>query len=252
MESHIQENLRIAASRARDVVRIGPFLATFSRQSTNSFLNYAIPDPGIIPAPPEVAALIATYRHRNRVPRLEYLTHLAPAVEPVLLAAGFVVEQRLQVMVCLPDALREVPVPPGIELIVPTSDDALLALATVQSEAYGDPAPDYWDVAARRDHLASGGSAILARDAATAEPAGAGVRDAPLDNVAELAGVGVRPAFRRRGIAGAVTARLTHDAFAAGVAAVFLMAAHAEEQRIYSRVGFSAVSEVLHISLADS
>lgn len=45
-------------------------------------------------------ALIAAYEKRDRKPRLEYIAQLAPAVEEVLLSAGFTVEGRLPLMTC--------------------------------------------------------------------------------------------------------------------------------------------------------
>ena len=249
MDTAIQAYLRVAASRAREVERIGPFLATFSRSSQNPFLNYAIPDDGAAPSPDDVAALIDAYRRHDRVPRLEYLPGLAPSVEAALLAGGFSVEGRLPLMVCPPDQLRDLPSPAGIELIAPRSDAELLALLTAQNEAYGEGPPGPAELEDQRASLAAGGLAALARDAATGEPAGGGVCTVPANHTTELAGVGVRETFRRRGIAGALTSRLARDAFAAGVTTVFLMAAHEAEARLYARVGFSQTSEVLHISL---
>ncbi len=249
MDAHIGSYMRAAANRVRDTERLGPFLATFSRHSANPYLNYAVPDDGADPSPADVAALVDAYHRRGRTPRLEYLPALAPAVEAALVAAGFTVEDRLPLMVCVPGAEREVPVPPGIELIAPASDADILAMAIVQNEAYGDPAPGRADVDDRRATLAAGGVAILARDRATSEPAAAGVCDVPMRGVTELAGVAVRDRFRRRGIAAAITARLTRDAFAAGVTTVFLMPAHDEGERIYRRAGFATTSEILHISL---
>ncbi|MEG3975323.1 hypothetical protein QT970_11950 [Microcoleus sp. herbarium8] len=48
---------------------------------------------------------------------------------------------------------------------------------------------------------------------------------------------------------GALTARLLREAFDAGVAVAFLMAGHEEEFRVYTRAGFCAIGEILHISL---
>lgn len=250
MDSQIQSYLRAAASRTRDTERIGPFWATFSRSSENPFLNYAIPDAGATPSPADVAALVDAYRRRGLQPRLEYLPGLAPAVEAALVAAGFSVEGRLPLMVCPPGSERDLPVPDGIELIAPASDEELLGMIAAQNEAYGDPAPNPGDLERRKSHLAAGGIAVLAREVATGEAAGAGICDVPLNHTSELASVGVRAHFRRRGIAGALTAWLARQAFAAGVTTLFLMAARDEEARIYARVGFSRTSEILHISLA--
>ncbi|MEH1997156.1 GNAT family N-acetyltransferase [Nostoc sp.] len=71
----------------------------------------------------------------------------------------------------------------------------------------------------------------------------------PLNQTTEIAGIGVIPSFRRRGVAGALTTRLVQEAFNTGVTVAFLMAAHEAEERIYKRAGFSTIGEILHISL---
>ncbi len=249
-DADIQAYIRGGVERGRDTERVGPFLATFSRHSDNPYLNYAIPEDGATPSPADVAALIASYHRRGRTPRLEYLPRLAPAVEAALVAAGFTAEGRLPLMLCTPDSARALPVPSDIELIAPTSDEDIRAMVVAQNEAYGAGAPGPQEVEARRANLATGGLAVLARDKATGAPAGGGICDVPLHGTTELAGVGVRPAFRRRGIAGALTTRLVRDAFARGVTTVFLTPAHEAEERIYARAGFSRTSEQLHIALS--
>jgi GNAT superfamily N-acetyltransferase len=248
IDNAIQAYLRAVTARVRDTEHIGPFLATFSRSSTNPFLNYAIPDENAAPTPGDVAALVSAYRSRGLTPRLEYIPGIAPLVEDALLAQGFSVEGRLPLMICPPGAVRDLPVPPCIEIVAPVSNDDLRAMLSAQNEAYGEGAPSEQDVAQQRAFLADGGIALLARDDAAGEPAGGGICSVPIDGVTELAGVGVREPFRRRGIAGALTARLAQEAFARGITTVFLMAAHEAEARIYARVGFSRIGEVLHIS----
>ena len=152
-------------------------------------------------------------------------------------------------MICAPGSEQFLPIPPDIELIVPVSDAQMLATVTAQNEAYGDSAPSPEDVNSLRNSLAAGGIAVLARVVATGEPAGAGVCTVPGNQTTEIAGIGVRVPFRRRGIAGALTTRLVQEAFNAGVTVAFLMAAHEEEARIYTRAGFSITGEILHISL---
>jgi len=46
----IQASIRADACRGRDVERIGTFVATFTRDDRNPFLNYAIPEEGAKPA----------------------------------------------------------------------------------------------------------------------------------------------------------------------------------------------------------
>ncbi len=247
MESGIQSYLRIAASHQRDTERIGPFIATFSRSNDNPFLNYAIPDDNATPSPADVAALIVAYEKRSRKPRLEYVPQIAPAVEEALINGGFSIEGHLPLMTCVPGA-EQIPVPSGIELVLPVSDADLLATVAVQNEAYGAPPPDYSAIAGLRNSLEAGGIAVLARITATGEPVGAGVCTVPSHQTTEIAGIGVRSAFRRRGIAGALTSRLVQVAFSKGISLPFLMAAHEAEQRIYARAGFAVVGEILHIS----
>lgn len=248
MDSRIQSYLRVAASHQRDTERIGSFLATFTPDNDNPFLNYAIPDDNATPSPADAIALIAAYKNRLRKPRLEYVARLAPAVKGVLIDAGFCVEGHLPLMTCTPQSRQILPVPPGIELILPVSDADLLATITVQNEAYGDPPPELVSIARLRNSLAAGGIAVLARIVATGEPVGAGVCSVPSNQTTEIAGIGVRAAFRRRGVAGALTTRLVQEAFAAGVCVPFLMAAHQAEERIYARAGFYVIGEILHIS----
>jgi len=94
----------------------------------------------------------------------------------------------------------------------------------------------------------SGGLVVLARDAKTGAPAGGGLCVAPHDGITELTSIGVREAFRRRGIAAALAGWLAQAALDRGLI-VFLMAAGPDEARIYARAGFVEQGEVLHISL---
>lgn len=248
MDHHIQAYLLGAAGRARSTERVGPFTATFAHGSDNPFLNYAVPDQGATPSPTDVAALVSAYRRRNLTPRLEYLPGIAPHVEAALVAGGFTCEGRYPIMVYDSATGNDIPAPPGIQLAVPVSDDDLLAVLTVQNEAYGDPPPSMAQATARRGLLAKGGLLILARDGATGEPAGAGLCDVPANSTTELAAIAVSASFRRRGIAGAMISRLARDASARGIETVFLMATHPTEEHIAERAGFKATSEILHIS----
>ena len=193
-------------------------------------------------------ALVAAYRARERKPRLEYIPSVAPAVEEVLLAAGFEIEGRLPLMTC---ASPQFEAPAGIELVAPSTEDEFRGVAEVQWEAYEerDPLSLESAVAGLRRTADTGGVVVLARDAGTGEPAGAGLCVAPYDGVTELAAIGVRERFRRRGIAAAVAGWLADAALDKGMTLVFLMAAGPDEARIYARAGFLEQGEVLHISV---
>ena len=66
VERRIQDALRHHAPRGRDTEQIGPFLATFTRDTANPYLNYAIPDEGGTATPDDVQALVDAYRARER------------------------------------------------------------------------------------------------------------------------------------------------------------------------------------------
>lgn len=249
MLSPIQAYIRTAASRDRLTQRIGCFLATVDTNNSLSYFNYAIPDDYSLPTAAEVEALAAFYRQHARVPRLEYLTALVPELETVLLAQGFVVERKIPLMVFDPDLLRTITLPAGIEFFEPTSDEDLIGMSGAQKEAFGDESPpDASVVEPMRRFLALSGIAVVARDETSGQVVGTGVCDVPFDHTTELAGVGVRRAYRKRGIAAALSAWLVESALAAGTTHIFLTAADDAVARIYARAGFRTISETVHIS----
>jgi ribosomal protein S18 acetylase RimI-like enzyme len=194
--------------------------------------------------------LVAAYRAHDRTPRLEYIASLAPAVEPMLLAAGFEAEGRLPLMTYRGGTdVVGAATPNGIEILDASTDDELRDVAGVQWEAYGETgAPPERVVTGLRRTLDAGGAVVLALDAQTGEPAGGGLCTGPHEEATELTSIGVREAYRRRGIAEAMTRRLAREMLARGNDGVFLMAAGDSEARIYERAGFAAVTQILHIS----
>jgi ribosomal protein S18 acetylase RimI-like enzyme len=242
----IQASILADAGGSREVEQVGPFVATFNRKDGNPYLNYAVPLEEARPSQTEVQALTAAYRERQRRPRLEYIPSLAPEVEQALREQGFEQEGRLPLMNA--ESLRRSEVP-GIELLGPGTDAEFAAVASVQWEAYEEqpPVPQrVIDGLKRTRDL--GGVVCLAREEATGEPAGAGLCVPPDHSCAELTSVGVRAAFRRRGIAEAMAAWIGLQAQRRGIEQVFLMARGEPEARIYERAGFRRRGEVLHIS----
>jgi ribosomal protein S18 acetylase RimI-like enzyme len=250
LERRIQAAMLAGAARWRDVECVGPFTATFARGSPHPFLNYAVPQEAGEPSGNDIEALEEAFRCRGLVPRLEYLPSLAPAVESALLAAGFAVDARLPLMML--DEPVTAPTPVGIRLIEAVSDEDVHAAATAQHEAYDEPEPpnEGWIDGVRRS-IAAGGLLALARDANTGEAAGGGQCTPPLDGATELTSIGVRPAFRRRGIAASMTAWLAERMRDRGADLVYLTAAGDAEARIYARVGFELVGEALYLSQPD-
>jgi GNAT superfamily N-acetyltransferase len=229
--TQIQSYIRTAASRDRLTARIGPFLATVNPNEPLIYFNYAIPDDGAQPTPAEVAALVEFYRQNERTPRLEYMPALAPELEQVLHAQGFVVERSVPFMIYDAALPRTMTLKPGIDLLRPMSDEDFMGMAGAQTEAFGgdESPPDASAVEPGRQFLAAGGISVVARDAVSGE-------------------IVVRAAYRRRGIAAAMTAWLVDAALAAGTTTIFLTAAGEDEARVYGRAGFRTISETVHIS----
>jgi ribosomal protein S18 acetylase RimI-like enzyme len=94
-----------------------------------------------------------------------------------------------------------------------------------------------------RDRLRSGQS-VLAAAFGPDGPLAAGSYQA-VDGVAEITGVGVLPATRRKGLGAAVTAALAADALAHGSDIVFLSATDDTVARVYSRLGFRTVGTAM-------
>jgi GNAT superfamily N-acetyltransferase len=252
VDAPIQSYLRASVTAgSRDVERIGPFLATFDRASDNPYLSYAIPDDGAAPSAEEVAALRQAFVRRGRVPRLEYLPAIAPAVEAALLAGGFAIEGRLPLMICTAGSEVELAAPPGVDIALATADEDLAAGGAVAHIAFGgegEPGPD--DVARTRRLLAGGGVAVLARDTTSGEAVGWGLCAVPRDATTEVVGIAVRESHRRRGIAGAITSRVVREAFARGVETAFLTPGDSGAERVYARAGFEPRTEMLHVRAA--
>jgi ribosomal protein S18 acetylase RimI-like enzyme len=237
--------LRTSAERRANSQRVGPFVATFNDSDDNVFFNYAIPDDGAEPSPGEIAALTALFEARNRKPRLEYMTDAAPELEAALIGEGFSVEARLPTMLCTPGMGVHGAAAAGFDIFNATGHEDLAGAERAQAEAYGGVSHGPEGL---KHAIAQGGIIVAARDLASGVIAGAGMATPPIDGISEIAGIGVRENFRRRGAAGAITALVTRIAFENGVTLAWLTPESTDAERIYARAGFAVAGEALHIS----
>jgi GNAT superfamily N-acetyltransferase len=246
----IAARMRAAASR-RSGGRAGPFTIGLDADSDDPMRNYAVPDHDARPGAGDIDALIAFFRRGHRIPRLEYVEEDAPRTWPALAAAGFAVERRTPVMIATPATPLTPRSSAGITIRQAAGDADLTAAATVQHNAYEMPhPPGPHDIARLTALTRRGGLVAIAIDDSSGTVAGTGLVDVAGDRpaVGELAAVGVLAAFRRRGIASALSAHLTRTAHSHGINLVFLEA-EPEEEQIYRRTGFTDATTKLWTSI---
>lgn len=244
----LQDYLRRAAAPLREVVEIDPFTLFFSKNSPETYYNYAAPNHpcgGDLAKP--LAALRAVFAAHGRKPRFEFIAEYAPDLPAALEASGFTEESRLQLMLCTPATLA--PPPARADLRVATIDQHAPAEALRENmnvnELGFNPNATPVGLAEADDFRYRLGNGRMFTAYLGGQAAGAGMYTAPLDGLTELVGIATLPEFRRQGVAAALTAHAAQEAFAHGAAAVFLSAADAKAGRVYERVGFQPYATAL-------
>jgi GNAT superfamily N-acetyltransferase len=239
----LQDFLRTSAANGRTVVEVAPFHAFLDPGDDLRYLNYAVPQSaGPFPRA-SIDALRAAFHAYGRLPRLEWVDEAAPDLEQALAAAGMTQELRTPLMTCDAQGITFPALPDGAT-VAPTADADLRATADVQRVAFDQPpVPEDADPP---DARRRGGGAVLARVGAT--PAAAATWTAVIDATSEVAGVATAEPFRRRGLAGAVTAAAAREAFAAGASLCVISPGGDDAQRVYARAGFRRAATILHWS----
>jgi GNAT superfamily N-acetyltransferase len=243
----LQAFLRTSATGGRTVLRIPPFTVTIHPHDRLKFVNYAIPDDGARPDGPSVAALRDAFRSHDRLPRLEWIEEAAPEVAQALAAEGMTEELRTPLMACTEGELAAADAAvEGLD-VQPVGDGDLRDLAGVQLAAFGESPPAADEPAP--DPRRRGGGAVLAR--VIGEAVAAATWTPVIDGCSEVAGVATAEAWRRRGLAGVVTAAAARAAFAAGAQLCVLSPGDDGAQRVYARAGFRRAATMLHWSDPD-
>lgn len=245
----LQTYLRESARQRYQAFPVPPFTVFVHPSSDFSYVNYAIPDQptsGDLGGP--LTALRATFLKHKRLPRFEFIQEFAPELAPALLEHGFEEESRTLFMTCSRENYRNAPAVPGLA-ITPLSAASSLAdvrdFIMVQRHSFGSEEPPpvtETDVAEFLGTLATSPSFLARIDG---QAAGVGSLTTPIDGLTEIVGVGTHPAFRRRGIAAAITAAALGSAFAQGVEIACLSAADVNAGRVYERVGFRPLATML-------
>lgn len=244
----LQAYLRQSARQRYDAFPVPPFTVFVHPSSDFSYVNYAIPDqPTSADLGAPLAALRTTFGQHKRLPRFEFIQEFAPDLAPALLAHGFEEESRTLFMICTQDTYRAAPTVPGLHItaLSASSPVDLRDFITVQRQSFGSdwtPPVTETDVTEFVRTLDTSPSFLARIDG---QAAGVGSLTAPIDRLTEIVGIGTQPAFRRRGIAAAITAQALQSAFAQGVEIACLSAADANAGRVYERVGFQPLATML-------
>ncbi|MBV9854970.1 MAG: GNAT family N-acetyltransferase [Streptosporangiaceae bacterium] len=212
---------------------------------------------------PVTAADVRSVRARQRellIPEsFEWIEEATPGMAAAATEARLQVKAHPLLVLGAPSPAR--PLPGGITARLVAPDDPVLDLIwAVPAVAFGHPGTAPGEAgAAERDKLAAdhdagsiamlrerlqSGQSVLAAAFGEDGPLAAGSYQAA-DGVAEITGVGVLPAYRRRGVGAAVTAVLAADALARGVGTVFLSATDDAVARVYARLGFRGVGTAM-------
>ena len=232
------------------VEQIGPF--TLFINPGPGWPYYARPSLG---ASAFAAADVQRVRARQRALGLpetfEWVAETTPALAAAAGAAGLAVT-RHPLMVLGEHRRSGLPPADGVEVRLATVQDDLALLNAIARVAFAAPGTaagsagveeavavverDPAALAFHHERLRAGRT-VMAVALVEGRPVGIGSHQ-PVGPVTEVVGVAVLPAFRRRGIAAALTGRLVDDALERGVQTVFLSAGDETIGRVYQRVGF--------------
>jgi len=244
----LQAYLRYSATTQYRSITVPPFTVFIQANDPLTFFNYAIPDAPIsaesAEAQESLELLKAVFIRENRTPRFEFIGEYTPELPILLEKAGFTEESSLPLMLCTPESLVMPPPVAGFTVTRLQADsppDVSIAHSRIGYMGFG------MDVEWSTDHE-SGIPEQKARAVAkrmglfvgylNGEAMAVASYGSPYNGISELAGVATLPTYRRRGIAGYLSAVVTADAFAQGVTIALLSAGDEGATRVYERIGY--------------
>jgi GNAT superfamily N-acetyltransferase len=216
--------------------------------------------------PADVQAVRARQRELKLPESFEWIEHSAPEMAAAAAKAGLRV--RRHPMLVLGTLAPPPPLPPATSVrIVDPGDPELLQAWAVPGVAFAHPGNEIGRAGVvERDKLAAdhdpasievvrerlrAGRSVLATASGPNGPLAAGSYQHAA-GVAEITGIGVLPAGRRRGLGAAVTYALAAHAMARDASTVFLSAADSGAARIYTRLGFREIGTAMIAEPSDA
>jgi ribosomal protein S18 acetylase RimI-like enzyme len=220
---------------------------------------------------PVTAADVRAVRDRQRALKLpesfEWIEHSAPEMAAAAAAAGLRVHRHpLLVLETLVPPPPMSPATAEVRIMDPDDPELLQAWA-VPGVAFAHPGSEIGRAGVvERDKLAAdhdpasidvvrerlrAGRSVLATVSGRSGPLASGSYQ-HVGGVAEITGIGVLPASRRRGLGAAVTHALAAHAVARDKPTVFLSAADSGAARIYTRLGFREIGTAMIAEAPDA
>jgi ribosomal protein S18 acetylase RimI-like enzyme len=207
----------------------------------------------------DVRAVRARQRELLLPESFEWVEEAAPDLAAAAEQAGLRVHAHP--LMVLDELFAPPPLPPRVSAgVLPADDPEVVQAWSVPAVAFAHPGTAVGEAAVtERDKVAANydpatvemlrvrlraGQSVLAAARGPSGPLAAGSYQLA-DGVAEITGIGVLPASRRRGLGSAVTYALAEHARGRGAAVVFLSASDASVARIYARLGFREIGTAM-------
>ena len=234
----LQDALVESTIPSRTTFNAGGFVIMLTPHDPLIWLNYAVPIGPLTPS--SVEEMVSIFRAEKRAPRLEFFVELWPELPASLDANGFTCEKRMPIMVMEPAEWHGFVNMHDVHELGPLEVDRL---NPVLAEAYGMPPPSETDAGdvTMKESLACG-RALGAMALIDGKVAGGGYAIGTRA-VREVAGIGTREAYRRRGVASAVIANLLDRLFKDGGEVAWLTPGDDSAQFVYARLGFRPIGE---------
>lgn len=243
----LQNYLRYSASTLYRSFPVPPFTVFLQANDPLIFFNYAIPDEPIsadsVEADESLEVLKEVFVRENRTPRFEFIGEYAPELPTVLERAGFSEESRLPLMLCTAETLVMPPPIPGFtvrQLQTDSPIDMAIAHSRIAFIGFGGAEWSAEQEVGISELKAAGIAKGIGSFVGYLEeiPVAVATSTVPYDGITEIGGVATLPGYRRRGLAGYLTAVATAHAFANGVTLALLSAGDEGAGRVYERVGY--------------
>jgi GNAT superfamily N-acetyltransferase len=233
----IEEHARLVASRTRETVDVGPFVALLGADD-DPWLSWAVPRGSLGPSrelTAPLAELARLFAARGRRLRVEFAAALHPQLPEALREAGLAPELELPLLACAPAGFRPRPHRDvRARWFAPGDDPAFLgSLMKRGFEAPGRIEPEELDRIVAG--AASGTRYAIAEH--TGLPAASGC-SSPAASVTEIAAVSTLPTMRRRGAAAALVGFMTAAHFDAGGTLAWCTAGDDAAYGLFSSLGF--------------